>query len=162
MSHRPLRCLAALAAALVLGLPSTAWSQAAAKPPAGKARTIEMQGTDSLKFVPATIQAKPGETIRLVLKTISTMPKMAMAHNFVLLTLEADVNAFVNESMRSRATDYIAPKRKGEVLAATGLAGGGETVEVTFTAPAKPGTYTFVCTFPGHFAGGMKGTLTVK
>jgi azurin len=87
---------------------------------------------------------------------------MAMAHNFVLLTLEADVNAFVNESMRSRATDYIAPKRKGEVLAATGLAGGGETVEVTFTAPAKPGTYTFVCTFPGHFAGGMKGTLTVK
>jgi uncharacterized cupredoxin-like copper-binding protein len=33
---------------------------------------------------------------------------------------------------------------------------------VTFTVPKKPGVYTFICTFPGHFAGGMKGTLTVK
>jgi uncharacterized cupredoxin-like copper-binding protein len=26
----------------------------------------------------------------------------------------------------------------------------------------KPGTYTFFCSVPGHEAGGMKGTLTVK
>ena len=26
----------------------------------------------------------------------------------------------------------------------------------------KPGTYTFYCSVPGHEAGGMKGTLTVK
>jgi nitrite reductase (NO-forming) len=26
----------------------------------------------------------------------------------------------------------------------------------------KPGTYKFYCTFPGHEAAGMKGTLTVK
>jgi mono/diheme cytochrome c family protein len=26
----------------------------------------------------------------------------------------------------------------------------------------KPGKYTFLCTVPGHAAGGMKGTLTVK
>ena len=42
------------------------------------------------------------------------------------------------------------------------LAGGGETVEVTFRAPTAPGTYTFLCSFPGHFAAGMRGTLVIK
>jgi azurin len=51
---------------------------------------------------------------------------------------------------------------KDKVLAATKLAGNGETVEVTFDAPKTPGVYDFICTFPGHFAAGMKGTLTVK
>jgi plastocyanin len=32
----------------------------------------------------------------------------------------------------------------------------------TVTADLKPGTYTFLCTIPGHAEGGMKGTLTVK
>ncbi|HEX8648698.1 MAG TPA: plastocyanin/azurin family copper-binding protein [Thermoleophilaceae bacterium] len=32
----------------------------------------------------------------------------------------------------------------------------------TFKATLKPGTYTFYCSVPGHEAGGMKGTLTVK
>ena len=31
----------------------------------------------------------------------------------------------------------------------------------TFTAPAA-GNYIFLCTFPGHYVAGMKGTLTVK
>lgn len=30
------------------------------------------------------------------------------------------------------------------------------------TATLKPGKYIFLCTVPGHAAGGMKGTLTVK
>jgi plastocyanin len=32
----------------------------------------------------------------------------------------------------------------------------------TFKATLKPGSYTFYCSVPGHEAGGMKGTLTVK
>ena len=51
---------------------------------------------------------------------------------------------------------------KASVLAMTGLAGPGETVQVTFKAPAKPGKYPFVCSFPGHYLSGMKGELTVK
>jgi plastocyanin len=38
--------------------------------------------------------------------------------------------------------------------------GNGGTSKVT--ANLKPGTYTFYCSVPGHEAGGMKGTLTVK
>ena len=36
--------------------------------------------------------------------------------------------------------------------------GGTSTIKVTL----KPGKYTFFCTLPGHRAGGMEGTLTVK
>ena len=41
------------------------------------------------------------------------------------------------------------------------LLDGGATGTASFTAPAA-GTYTFLCTFPGHYVAGMKGTLTVK
>jgi plastocyanin len=32
----------------------------------------------------------------------------------------------------------------------------------TFKVALRPGSYTFYCSVPGHEAGGMKGTLTVK
>ena len=38
----------------------------------------------------------------------------------------------------------------------------GESVEVTFTAPDTPGDRPYICTFPGHYVGGMKGTLIVE
>jgi uncharacterized cupredoxin-like copper-binding protein len=47
------------------------------------------------------------------------------------------------------------------VIATTAVlnANGEETKE----APAQSaGTYTYICTVPGHYAAGMKGTLTVK
>ncbi|HEX5526118.1 MAG TPA: plastocyanin/azurin family copper-binding protein [Solirubrobacterales bacterium] len=34
--------------------------------------------------------------------------------------------------------------------------------EKSETADLKPGTYTFLCTVPGHAAAGMEGTLVVK
>ena len=149
-----------------LGIASTA-AGAQAKPapapkPAAAARTITIEGNDAMKFSPAAISAKPGETIRIVLKGVGTLPKMAMSHNFVLLTLAADATTFANEAMKARATEYMPPARKGDVIAATGFIGNKETTEVTFKVPTAPGVYTFICTFPGHFVAGMKGTLTVK
>jgi uncharacterized cupredoxin-like copper-binding protein len=44
----------------------------------------------------------------------------------------------------------------------TTLVGPGETAEVTFKVPSAPGSYTFLCSFPGHFVAGMKGMLVVK
>ncbi|MGC4104905.1 MAG: cupredoxin domain-containing protein [Thermomicrobiales bacterium] len=37
----------------------------------------------------------------------------------------------------------------------------GESVTVTIPADAKPGTYTFYCSQPGHKESGMTGTLTI-
>ncbi|MDX1586785.1 MAG: SDR family oxidoreductase, partial [Balneolaceae bacterium] len=44
----------------------------------------------------------------------------------------------------------------------TDMVGGGETTEVTFNAPEEAGDYEYLCSFPGHFAAGMKGILSVQ
>ena len=144
--------------------PGGAQSAAAgAKPASGaKARTIELTGTEQMKFDKEEIAAKPGETIRVVLKSVGAMPKSIMAHNFVLLKPGVDATEFNKAAFNARETGFIPPDKKGDVIAATALAGGGETVEVTFKVPAKPGSYNFICSFPGHFAMGMRGKLIVK
>jgi azurin len=69
---------------------------------------------------------------------------------------------FTKAAFDARDTDFIPPSMKASVIANTGLGGPGETVETTFKVPAKPGRYPYVCSFPGHFALGMRGTLIVK
>jgi azurin len=133
-----------------------------AKPAAKGVRTIEMVGTDDMKFSVTNIEAKPGEQLRVRLMTKGAMPKIAMAHNFVLMQKSANLIKFITASATAREQDFIAPDMKDQVIAATGLAGAGETVEVTFKAPAAPGEYPYVCSFPGHFQAGMRGVLTVK
>ena len=46
------------------------------------------------------------------------------------------------------------------VLQATRLLNGGETERLSFTAPAKPGEYVYLCTFPGHWVR-MYGVMLV-
>lgn len=163
-----LLCILSLFVALVPGpqaaAPKTpAKAPAAAKTAAAKGvRTIELTGGDDMKFNLTKIEAKPGETLHVVLKSTGTIPKVAMAHNFVLLKLGSDVAAFVKASMMAAATDYVPQDLKAQVLAATKLAGPGETVEVTFKVPTKAGSYPYMCTFPGHVAAGMKGELVVQ
>ncbi len=142
--------------------PATPKTQKPASPAAKGVRTIEIVGTDDMKFSVTNIAAKPGEQLRVRLVTKGTMPKIAMAHNFILLRKDASAIKFVGASALARETDYIAPEMKDQVIAATALAGAGETVEVTFKVPAATGEYPYVCSFPGHFQAGMRGTLTVK
>lgn len=125
-------------------------------------RTIEIIGTDDMKFSVTTITAKPGELLRIKLTSTGMIPKVAMAHNFVLLALGVNPQKFIDAGATERGTDFIAPATRGQVLAASQLGGAGETVWVTFKAPAKSGSYPYVCTFPGHFQAGMKGVLVVK
>lgn len=125
-------------------------------------KTVIMKGTDDLKFTVTEITAEPGQKITVKLTTVSDYPKTAMAHNFVLLTSSADATKVANISARAVENNYIAPSMTDQMIAYTDLAGGGETVEVTFKAPQDPGKYEYICTFPGHYAGGMKGTLIVK
>jgi azurin len=134
----------------------------AAKPAAGGARLVEISGGDDMKFSVTTIDAKPGETLRIRLVSKSTLPKIAMAHNVVVLKLGAKQIDFANAAALARATDFIPPDMKDQVLAATTLAGAGETVETTVKMPSAPGSYPFICSFPGHFAAGMRGNIVVK
>jgi azurin len=126
------------------------------------ARTVELTAGDTMKYDVTTIQAKPGERLHVVLKSTGTAPKIAMAHNFVLLKQGTSPVEFNNAAMTARDTDFIPPALKANVIAHTGLAGAGETVDVTFAAPTKAGTYEYLCSFPGHYQVGMKGQLVVK
>jgi azurin len=143
-------------AAAVLSLGAVAGLQAQA------GRVVAITGTDAMKYSLANIDAKPGEKLTVKLTGQGAIPKVAMAHNFVLLAKGTDPAAFATAAATARATDFVPADKKAQILASTKLAGAGETVEVTFDAPKAPGVYTFICTFPGHFVAGMKGTLTVK
>jgi len=123
---------------------------------------VTIEGNDQMKFDVTEISAAPGQEVEVTLKNVGSMPKVSMGHNFVLLDNEVEPQKFVEASMRHMKTEYIAPDMKKHVLAATKLLGPGESDTVTFKAPSKPGTYTYICSFPGHLAIGMKGVLTVK
>ena len=118
-----------------------AQGQKPAPAPAAAARTVAILGDDLMKYSVTQIVAKPGEQLRIRLSSKGKMPKEVMAHNFVLLAPGTDVNKFVQAAATARTTGYIPAAMKGQVLANTGLAGPGETVEVTFAAPTKPGKY---------------------
>lgn len=130
--------------------------------PADSPRTINIVGGDDMKYNVTTITARAGEPIRIRLVSKGTLPKVAMAHNVVVLKAATDVAKFIADGAPFRVSDFIPPTMKDAVIAKTAFAGPGETVEVTFTAPAKPGRYPFVCTFSGHYQAGMKGTMIVK
>jgi azurin len=158
-----LSSLASVVSVVLLSMPVSPVPTAdQAEKPASAVRTVEITGGDDMKYSVISIPAKPGETLRIRLTSKGTLPKIAMAHNVVVLKPDAKQIDFNNAAAMARATDFIPPEMKNQVLAATTLAGPGETVEVTFKVPAAAGTYPYMCTFPGHFAAGMRGTIVAK
>jgi azurin len=128
----------------------------------GDARTVEISAADNMRYSLSRIEARRGETLRIVLSVVSKFPKKTMAHNLVVLAKGASASRVNAAAAKAKDADFIPPDRKSDIVAHTGLAGGGETVEVTFTVPDETGNYEFICTFPGHYRLGMKGTLVVK
>ena len=125
-------------------------------------RVVAITANDQMKFSVTQIVAKPGESIRVRLTTTGVIPKEVMAHNFVLLRPETKIDDFIMAAAMARDAAYIPATFAKQILAKTGLAGPGETVEVTFTAPKTPGKYQYVCSFAGHYQAGMTGWLVVK
>lgn len=125
-------------------------------------KVIEVVGQDNMRFSVDKIDAAPGETIRIKFTVKSDMPPAAMKHNLAIVDKDTDVDAFVNASMSAKDNEYIAPDMEDQVVATTKMLGGGGTDTIEFTVPDAPGNYEFVCTFPGHFMAGMKGTLVVN
>lgn len=129
---------------------------------AAQAKTVTIEGKDNLTFSVEKITVEPGEKVTIKLVNNSSMPAAAMSHNWVLLNLDADAKAFARAAMQAKDNGYIPKDKADEVIARTDLVAGGESDTVTFTAPSEPGKYDYICSFPGHFAAGMKGVLVVK
>lgn len=131
----------------------------ATNPATNVATEITVEANDRMQFDTKEISVKAGEKITLTLKHVGKLPKQAMGHNWVLLKEGVVVKDFAMEAMKAKDNDYL-PKDSKDIIVATELLGGGETNTITFEAPAK-GTYTFICTFPGHY-GIMQGTFVVS
>jgi azurin len=144
------------------GKTDTAASAPAAPSNAPAVVNVELTAGDSMKYNLNLIEAKPGQDVTVSLTNIGTMPKAAMAHNFILLQKGTDPKAFVDAAASAAATDYIPESMKDKIIVHTKLLGPKQTDEVSFKAPTEPGEYTFLCSFPAHYLTGMHGTLVVK
>jgi uncharacterized cupredoxin-like copper-binding protein len=118
----------------------------------GGALNVTVTG-EALKFDQGTLTAKANSPVKLTLKNGSAAQK----HNWVLVKDEATANT-VSTAAAGNAGE---PPAGPDVLAKSSTAAPGATVNADFTAPAA-GTYVYICTEPGHYAAGMKGTLTVQ
>ena len=75
-----------------------------------------------------------GQTVTLTFNNTAT--SAAMHHNVAILKSADDVQTVGQAAASAADTDYIAPRTASRVIAHTPMSAPGETVEVTFTAPA--------------------------
>ncbi|MGH8094403.1 MAG: plastocyanin/azurin family copper-binding protein [Chthoniobacterales bacterium] len=127
----------------------------------GQPKTVEITGNDEMKFDVTHFEVKPGQKVTLTLTNIGELPKDAMAHNWVLLKQGTDAAKLVAAGADHPETDYIPAAQAKQVLFKTKVLGPGESDTITLTAPAEPGSYEYICSFPDHYTNGMKGVMTV-
>lgn len=119
---------------------------------------ISLSSNDLMQFDKSELKVKAGKKVTLTLRHTGEMDKMVMGHNFVLLEAGTDVGEFAADAAVARESEYI--PESDAILAYTKLIGGGEVTSITFDSPA-PGTYDFICSFPGHY-GIMNGKFIVE
>ena len=130
----------------------------------GDATTVKLAietaaGAEEFRYVQAALEAPAGSRIKLELSNM-TNPDDEVGHNWVLVKPGQEESVLASGIAAGDDRDWLDENDPG-IIAATRLIEGGQRDTVTFDAP-PPGTYTFLCTFPEHYAGGMKGTLTVQ
>lgn len=123
---------------------------------------VEITGNDQMQFNIKAFEVTQGQKVVLSFKHIGQLPAAAMGHNVVILQAGTAIPAFSAKCATAKDNQYIPTDEESKklIVAHTKMLGGGESDEVTFTAPAA-GSYPFICSFPGHFAI-MQGVMTVK
>ncbi|MEM6286509.1 MAG: plastocyanin/azurin family copper-binding protein [Bacteroidota bacterium] len=118
------------------------------------AELVVVATRNAMAFETTRVEAPAGATVRLVMdNTTTTSP--AMIHNVVVLTDDSEETA--DRVSTERPDPETGIPDDPAILAYTPLAGPGERLAVVFTMP-PPGSYTFLCTYPGH-ARFMRGVL---
>ncbi len=125
-----------------------------------KETVLNLEANDQMKYNLTELKAVAGQPIKLTLKHTGKFPITAMGHNVVILKPGTDVAAFAAKALQAKDTQYIPKSEEVSIIAHTKLVGGGEEDTITFTI-AEKGTYTYICSFPGHYTM-MKGVLIVE
>ena len=116
--------------------------------------TIQPDG-NSMAYQTKEFTVKADQEVILIMKNTATVE--VMKHNVVILSDSTKVNEVGQKAMS--AEGYI-PNHPA-IIAATPMADAGAQTQVTFKAPSKPGKYTYICTYPGHYMM-MKGVMIVN
>jgi uncharacterized cupredoxin-like copper-binding protein len=109
-------------------------------------RTVNVDMSDRMRFNPASLTVKQGETVRFIVKNSGKV-----MHEFVLGTLpELKEHAELMKKHPGMEHDepYMAHVSPGK----------SETIVWQFT---KAGEFHFGCLLPGHFEAGMVGKINV-
>ena len=109
---------------------------------------VILNSNDQMKFDKKIIRVNSSQKVTLTLNHNGRFPASSMGHNFVLIKKDVDVNEYALRAAGARNSEYI-PEGDNEI-AYTKMLGGGESDTITFDAP-EPGTYVFICSFPGHY-----------
>src|SRR5215210_5970716 len=117
--------------------------------PANATRTVEIKQLDTRKFDPPMVEAKAGETITFkITNTATSLHEFFLGDKKAQEAHEMEMAAMGDAQMKMSDAEgrlFLEP---------------GETKEFTWTFPAKA-KVPFGCHMPGHFEGGMQGTITV-
>lgn len=120
------------------------WGIAAA--PAEANRTVTIRMGDDMRFTPAHLTVREGETLRL---RIANRGKVL--HELVIGTAE-ELQAHAELMKKHPGMEHDEPYM-AHVNA-------GQRGEITWTFN-RPGDFEFACLIPGHFEAGMRGTIRV-
>ncbi len=140
---------------LATNLPATPNPWAGGKP----GRAIRVETATGMQFATRRFTVKAGERISLTLANPDTMP-----HNIAILKpgSMAKVGDGVNHmaALPDGAAKRYIPEG-GDVLFFTDITDPGKSFTIHFDAPATPGEYPYICTFPGHWLL-MNGVMVVE
>ena len=115
--------------------------------PAKVDRTIEVVMDDSMRFTPANIAVKKGETIRFFVKNTGKVP-----HEMVIGSMK-ELKAHAEMMRKMPQMQHAEPNM---VTLQPGQRGG---LVWQFD---QPGTVDFACLLPGHMEAGMVGKIVVE
>lgn len=110
-------------------------------------RTIDIDMTDAMRFTPAQVQVKAGETVRFNVRNSGRI-----RHEMVLGS-DADLQAHYAMMMKD-------PGMRHEEANAVSL-DGGKSGQIVWKFD-RAGSVSFGCLEPGHYAAGMKGAVSVQ
>ena len=122
-------------------------------------RAVTIEAGKNLSFTVRSFKVKAGEPIKLTFMNPDSVP-----HNWALikpgtLTRVGDlVNKIIAEP--DAASRHYIP-RTADVLVYTDVVAPQEQFAISFRAPAIPGRYPYLCTFPGHWMV-MNGEMIVE
>lgn len=89
----------------------------------------------------------------------------ATEHNLLILAKDTPIQE-IGEAANAMARDPEAAKKQylpedKRIIHSSRMLKKGQSQTIRFNAPAEPGTYPYICTYPGHWTI-MNGTMTVR